>query len=150
MTADMYDFEHEFPKFEKKCWGEVIHVFTSSKAAISVLRVEKGFRCSKHYHVHRTNSFEVLSGRVEVCYWPSADAYMDRPCHPYYFRILTPVSIPVVVPCMHPHYFRVLESGLMVEIYKPEVAGVVRLDDIVRFDVGGPDEQVTEEHRRLR
>jgi len=141
MTIDMFDFEErEEQRFEKKVWGEVMHVFSDPAAAISVLRVKKGFRCSRHYHLHRHNTFYVVSGAIEVLCWNDINKVIGH--EPSLRKTLAPNEqfFMGTVEATIPHMFRVLQSGLVIEIYPPAVAGdVVDINDIVRFDVGGPD-----------
>ena len=57
------------PQWELKCWGRVMHVFSSPEVAMSYLEVEKGWQCSRHMHEERANGFMVLSGRIEIDIW---------------------------------------------------------------------------------
>ena len=122
-------------KTEDKCWGTVTHIFHSNTAAVSHLRVKAGTRCSRHYHQERVNHFCVLSGKVVIEEWHN---------HP---ELWLPSMATVLSAGQHhtvlaniPHRFRVLEDGEMIEIYWPsDYEAEVRLDDIVRFDEGGPD-----------
>lgn len=154
MTTDAFPFEErtigELAKsqssaFEKKVWGEVQHVFNSPDVAVSVLKVNAGFRCSRHWHVHRCNQFILVSGKIEVWSWASEGDltdWNDPPMKPNPPMWVDMMSIGggrrnVIVPAGAPHMFVVRESGLMVEIYTPD-GGPVDIDDIVRFDEGGP------------
>ena len=133
MTTDAYPFEEGGHPWELKCWGAVQHVFDSPDVAVSVLKVNSGFRCSKHYHVHRINRFVVVSGRIIVYVWlPEAD--LSKPA--MFGHVLNPEES-VSVRAKFPHMFLVEESGIVVEIYTP-YGGPVRINDIVRFDEGGP------------
>lgn len=120
------------PPWETKCWGSVWHCFASEDVAVSHLRLTAGWRCSRHSHRHRTNHFYLLGGRVAVEEWrwgPDVDPLVTK---------LGPgeclaVDVDVV------HRFTVLESGEMVEVYRPAYNSVaVRMDDIDRLDEGGP------------
>ena len=106
---------------EKKVWGNVQHVFCSEACAVSILEVQKGFRCSTHYHEHRINRFVVHSGVIDVIVYGKKHR-------------LLPGSV-FDVPPMEYHSFEVIESGTIVEVYW---SPPVRLDDIVRSDSGGP------------
>ena len=119
-------------KWEKKCWGEVWHLFVSEHAAVSYLKLNKGFRCSQHHHEERANQFVVISGRIVV-------EEFSHGTTPTEVRLGSDHSY--IVPSGIKHRFRVLESGQVVEIYWPDVhGGKVRQDDIVRFDEGGVDD----------
>lgn len=120
------------PPWERKCWGSVWHCFVTGDVAVSHLRLDAGFRCSRHWHADRTNHFYVLSGLVAIEQWP------DGPDGQPHETILAPgqhaaVGVGVI------HRFVVLEPGEMVEVYRPAHEHLlVRVDDIVRLDEGGP------------
>jgi len=120
--------------WETKCWGVVAHIFCSEHAAVSVLRVNKGFRCSRHLHRQRNNLFTVISGKVIIeQWWPSDDGCALRE------DVLSPGDTLQVASGIE-HRFRVLESGEMVEVYWPEFDGdKVSIEDIERADEGGKD-----------
>lgn len=116
---------------EKKCWGSVAHVFHSLEAATSFLNVDAGWQCSRHYHKHRANQFFVISGRIIVEEW--AETLPGK----RHVMVLGP-GMSCVVQNMNWHRFKVLDSGSMVEVYwSDRIEFIVRLDDIVRYDVGG-------------
>lgn len=137
MTMDMHDWE-EHDAWETKVWGSVMHVFKSDEVAISVLRVNKGFRCSRHLHELRRNQFDVISGKIEVWEWTDERDIRQNPLRPM-IRSLMIAGDRIRVGSGRPHLFRVLESGIVVEIYSAD-KGHVSIDDIVRFDEGGKDE----------
>lgn len=114
--------------WEKKVWGEVTHLFASDRAAVSFLRLKRGYRCSRHYHSQRANQFVVLSGVVVVEEW-SGEVREEN--------TLTAGQVHTVLSLVV-HRFRVIEDGEMIELYWPDRGGTVQLDDIVRLDEGGP------------
>jgi mannose-6-phosphate isomerase-like protein (cupin superfamily) len=118
--------------WEKKVWGRVMHVFHSEHVAVSYLEVDAGYRCSRHIHQYRDNMFIVVEGTVLVEQWR-----YDQPS-PQRTILLSGHSLNV--PARIPHRFRVIDSGKLIEVYQP-TQGKVSLDDIVRFDVGGVDEE---------
>jgi mannose-6-phosphate isomerase-like protein (cupin superfamily) len=118
--------------WEPKCWGEVWHLFASDHAAVSHLKLNAGFQCSRHYHEHRVNQFAVLSGKIAVDEW-FGDEVRTIELTPGRFHTVYSLVI---------HRFRVLESGEIVEVYYPDNDGQVRINDIVRLDEGGPIESV--------
>lgn len=140
MSEDMMDVEKstDLP-WEKKAWGSVIHVFNSSVVAVSVLQVKAGFRCSRHYHEHRTNRFCIVSGKIEIWQWRDQDHAVGLPNDPEVVVELSGDGAfkSIAVPAGIPHLFKVIEDGMVVEIYTPD-GGPVSIDDIVRFDEGGP------------
>lgn len=105
---------------EEKVWGKARHIFSSPSCAVSVLEVNEGFRCSRHYHRHRVNRFVVQSGEINVV-------------TPYGANNLKPGEV-FDVPAGMLHWFEVVKSGIVVEIYW---APPVELGDIVRSDLGG-------------
>ena len=119
--------------WEEKVWGSVAHLFLNDRVAISHLRVNAGFRCSRHYHRQRANQFSVLSGRIAV---DEFDCFgVDHS------TVLGPGES-FTVPSGIVHQFRVLEVGEVVEVYWADrVGGSVDQYDIVRLDEGGPDFQ---------
>jgi mannose-6-phosphate isomerase-like protein (cupin superfamily) len=110
---------------ERKVWGAVRHAFVSDACAVSILEVTQGFRCSRHYHRHRINRFIVQSGAIQVV--TSIRGTGTREC-----TILQAGDMLDVQPGVE-HWFEVVESGIVVEVY---FAPALRLDDIVRLDVG--------------
>ncbi len=127
----MNDVKHPWTK---KVWGSVWHVFASPHAAVSHLRLDAGFRCSRHWHESRVNQFNVLSGKILVEMWLCGTGLAP------YFTWLGPGES-LTVPAYEVHRFTVLEPGEVVEVYWPATeADEVLADDIVRLDEGGPVE----------
>lgn len=90
------------------------------------LKLIAGGFCSLHYHEHRANRFNLLSGVVEI-----VEMYGPLFCR----RFLTPNNIYDVPSCV-PHMFLVYKPGEMVEEYYADRGGVVRDDDIIRIFEG--------------
>lgn len=148
MTTDTFPFEErtigelvksQSPVWEPKVWGSVQHVFNSPDVAVSVLKVNAGFRCSRHWHERRCNQFVLVSGRIEVWSWAGEGELTDWPNPPTWVDELHHGTdcTSCKVLARTPHMFIVRESGLVVEIYTPD-GGPVDINDIVRFDEGGP------------
>ncbi len=57
------------PEWEQKCWGWVQHIFANPQAAVSNLKVDPGWMCSRHCHGARYNMFAVTSGTIVVEEW---------------------------------------------------------------------------------
>lgn len=125
----------QYPKkvkveWEEKVWGRVKHIFSLDKSAVSYLEVKERFRCSRHFHRERVNSFAVISGKIIVEMWSIPNKYLLQ-------VFLGPGEI-CTVPTFVDHRFSVLESGIVIEHYSPdEEQHKVRIDDIARKDVGG-------------
>lgn len=147
MTTDAFPFEERTigdllksqSPWEQKCWGEVQHVFNSPDVAVSVLKVKAGFRCSRHWHEHRCNQFILVFGRIDVWSWAGEGELTEWPNYPQCVNRLSLEGRFLItkVRAGTPHMFVVRESGLVVEIYTPD-GGPVDINDIVRFDEGGP------------
>ena len=121
------------PFWEEKCWGRVLHCFSSEQASVSYLEVLEGNQCSRHYHRWRANTFIVVSGMIVVEKWKQKDGSDQPTTTPLY-----PMDC-CTVPSNQLHRFKVLESGTIIEVYFPDKVGCkVDLDDIERLDVGGP------------
>jgi dTDP-4-dehydrorhamnose 3,5-epimerase-like enzyme len=123
-----------FPTIEKKCWGEVRHIF-DGPVSVSLLRVEAGTFCSTHYHRKRWNRFFVVSGRVCLRFFASIEPGSNYP-ETTHILILSAGEF-FSVPPMQTHSFEVLESGRIVETYWTEDDSPAEYGDIVRFNVGG-------------
>lgn len=115
-------------ELQTKAWGTVRHAFDSPTCAVSVLHVEAGGYCSRHFHRERINRFLVITGSIDVVSY-TGDAITETGRYRLAPGDITDVPAGVV------HSFEVVEPGIVVEVYAP--AGVVRLDDIVRIQLGG-------------
>lgn len=123
----------ETGNWEKKCWGRVRHI-EHQNALISILEVEKGWRCSKHYHTHRFNSFRVITGSLLIELFNSQD--LSSNVH----QLVVDKGKEVTVCPGILHRFQVLESGIVVETYWTTDGTVPSIFDIFRFDEGGKAE----------
>ena len=120
---------------EKKVWGDVCHVFESPHAAVSYLRLKRGFCCSIHRHRYRANQFMVLRGRVVIEFW----GFREDPLTNSPDRVTLEEDQAITVHSDHFHRFIVEETGDMIEVYWADVPGaVVMADDIERVTEGGP------------
>ncbi len=130
----MIDFK---PYVEDKVWGSVQHIFSDVHAAVSCLTVVRGTCCSIHYHEDRVNMFNVLSGVIAVEDWGPKDRDPEKR---HELTILHPGEV-CLVDVNRWHRFRVILSGRIVEVYYPTDEGrTVRIDDIVRWNVGSKDD----------
>lgn len=127
-------------KYETKVWGRVAHIFDEI-SSVSLLEVNKGFSCSVHEHVHRWNSFLVVSGMLRVNFFRrlmtrQPDGTMKNTIEPWYNRIIL-IGENIKVAPGFIHQFDVLESGRVVEVYWTTDGHKVDLEDIVRYKEGG-------------
>lgn len=149
-------------EWEKKAWGRVKHIFHSSHAAVSILEVKEGFRCSRHRHNHRWNQFCPIDAELAVeIFLSDVQVTMDEGMVRRLVKDLQNLRVPMFrdkmnrqcsaivhlmpgdvfnVPNEIVHRFRVLKSGNVVEVYWTDSDHEVALDDIVRFDEGGLDD----------
>lgn len=140
-------------QFEPKAWGRVWHRFYDDHVGESLLEFDAHRRCSLHFHRDRANHFLVLEGEVLIEQFGGIDWDYGSNKEPVAYdpERLREVKIlrrgdSITIPAGVWHRFRTLTSGRMVEVYYPdrcEISAIrpkVRLDDIVRHDVGGIDE----------
>ena len=116
---------------ETKIWGTVRHLFDDD-ASVSILRVNAGFCCSRHYHIHRWNRFDVIRGCIAVIMYGmnlNGDLIVMS-------RQVLRASEGYPVPPDIIHRFEVIESGIVVETYWTTDGSPVQADDIKRIDVG--------------
>ncbi len=130
----------------QKCWGRVRHVFNEDGFSFSELEVIAGQRSSIHFHRERANTFQVVDAEIIVETFKKVvfrEDWIRQPfdppdvakCKASLLRIGDCFSIPSLIW----HRFRTLRPGKVLELYYPDRGGTVRLDDIERFDKGGPD-----------
>jgi len=123
--------------WETKCWGRVRHVFECERFSVSELEVRPGFRSSIHRHEDRANAFQVVDAEIVV------ETFVEDTAAPYSRRRLNAYLLgpggTICVPSGRWHRFRTLRPGRVLELYYADRGGVVRLDDIERWDEGGAD-----------
>lgn len=119
--------------WEEKVWGQVMHIFESPHAAVSLLEIKAGFRCSVHHHIHRINQFTVTGGSIVVEEYSRVEGF-PKTKHVHLHR-----GDVHIIPVGVWHCFRVLESGSVVENYWSANGEEVSIEDIIRIDIGGPD-----------
>lgn len=132
-------------EWEEKVWGRVLHCFYGSTASVSYLETKAGFQCSKHYHLHRNNTFIVISGKILIEVWPYHILGMSSSVSDTssVSGILSEGDI-YKVPSKVVHRFSVLESGQVIEVYDcPPTLRITKEQmawDIYRYNQGGPIE----------
>lgn len=120
------------PKWEPKVWGWACHL-QDGDLLLSMLKVNVGFRCSTHKHEHRWNQFHVVSGKLVVDLFRMVNGVPER----VDWVLMFPGDSYTVTAGQY-HCFRVIESGYVVETYGCDDGTVPDVNDIVRFDEGGP------------
>lgn len=108
-----------------KIWGLTSELFRNNSVEIHRIEGKKGFKCSKHKHIHKYNMFYVESGILKIRIWKNAYDLVDT-------TIVNPQQSTVVKPGEF-HRFEVLQDCVAFEIYWV----VLDADDIVRQDHGG-------------
>ena len=58
-------------KLVMKVWGSEEWVVNNDKYCGKILNLNKGYRCSVHYHKNKTETFYVLQGKVLMETWGS-------------------------------------------------------------------------------
>jgi mannose-6-phosphate isomerase-like protein (cupin superfamily) len=108
-----------------KAWGTTALLYATRYLQAHLLEIKAGGYCSEHRHERKTNTFIVLSGRLEVIIWPVDVAKMDT-------TVLTSGQVSTI-PVGVFHKFHALEDTVCLELY--ESAEIE--EDIVRRTVGG-------------
>jgi len=121
------DFQPRKPEVETKGWGITRCIHESEGTLVFHASIKKDGYCSKHYHEGRVNDFYVVSGVLDVSIYPTAEA--DQPSEIYRLHAGQCLKIPVGVI----HRFHALTDVELIETYW----AVARMDDIVRYDLGG-------------
>lgn len=120
----------DFGVWETKIWGRTRCLEDNDRAIVHELECVQGGFCSFHFHMHRSNIFKVLNGKIRLVMCMGSlvqildldGTLQEKPSY----------SIPSRIP----HQFQVLESGQMIEVYYPD-GGDCLSGDIVRISVGG-------------
>ena len=121
----------------EKNWGKVKHDFSNEIYCTSHLEVIKGQRSSIHYHEDRHNLFLVVDACIAVeCFGAGEKPNTER--GGFSWVTLYPGHMFQVQPGVW-HRFRTLKPGRVLEMYWADRDRTVRIDDIIRHDVGGVD-----------
>lgn len=54
----------EFIKIVPKVWGRELWIVNTDKYCGKILEINKGYRCSLHYHKNKDETFYILEGKV--------------------------------------------------------------------------------------
>src|SRR3989304_3115412 len=93
-----------------KVWGTTALLYASRYVQAHLLEIKAGGFCSEHRHERKTNTFAVLSGRLEVRVWQDMTNDFDA-------TVLGPGEETVVSVGLF-HQFRAIESTVCVEFYE--------------------------------
>jgi len=94
---------------EGKAWGYTTEFFRNAMVSAYHLEINKGGFCSEHRHKHKFNLFYVLSGKLEVTIWRSAQM-KD-------VTVVEAGQATAVAPGDY-HMFRGLEKTECIEVYQ--------------------------------
>lgn len=51
---------------KEKIWGENTEIFRNESVSVNILKINKGYKCSYHYHRFKRNHFHVLEGELKI------------------------------------------------------------------------------------
>ena len=52
-----------------KIWGNTESIFDKNNVSVHRIQANKGYMCSKHYHLHKHNMFYVEKGMLKIEVW---------------------------------------------------------------------------------
>jgi mannose-6-phosphate isomerase-like protein (cupin superfamily) len=107
-----------------KIWGNTQCIFNKNNVSIHRIYINKGSKCSKHYHLHKFNTFFVESGVLKISIYQKDYPLVDE-------TILRSGNSTVVKPGLF-HMFEALEDTVAYEIYHLELDE----NDIIRENCG--------------
>ncbi len=110
-----------------KIWGNTRCVFDNPIVSVHRIEINKGSRCSKHYHQHKHNMFYIEKGKLQISVYQKSYDLVD-------ITILEDNQSSTVSPGLY-HEFLALEDTVAYEIY------FISLDhnDIVRENCGSKE-----------
>lgn len=107
-----------------KIWGNTESIFDKNNVSVHRIQANKGYMCSKHYHLHKHNMFYVEKGMLKIEVWQNDYDLVDE-------TIITDGQSTSVSPGLQ-HRFSALEDTIAFEIYFVELNN----DDIIRENCG--------------
>ena len=114
--------KHKNKKINPKGWGDEKVIHNNERYCVKILSLNKGGRCSLHYHKRKEESFLVLSGKVEV------DFVVDGEETIMILEEGESVDIPPYVA----HRFKALETSELLEASSQDLEE----DDLIRIEAG--------------
>lgn len=112
----------------KKDWGKAFPLYKDDQVRIVRIEIERAWVCSLHHHKDCDNTFQVVSGMLEVIEYPG-DGYAR-----YY--TLHGDSPPHVVRAGMNHRFRSHSKVVCIETYTARPGAKIDENDIVRLEPG--------------
>lgn len=107
-----------------KIWGNTRSIFSKNNVSIHRIEILKGSKCSKHYHLHKFNTFFIESGKVKISVWQKDYDLIDE-------TILVSGDSTTVKPGLY-HMFEALDDSVAYEIYHVSLEE----EDIIRETCG--------------
>lgn len=107
-----------------KVWGDTQQLYNNGITSIHAINAKCGGYCSIHKHIHKSNTFHVMSGMLKIEIFHDNGIIDDT-------TLLAGDS--TTVPAGLKHRFTAIEDTRAIEIYDVQMVG----EDIVRDDVGG-------------
>ena len=107
-----------------KIWGQTECIFSKNNVSINRIVAQKGSKCSKHYHLHKFNTFFIESGSLKISVWQKDYNLIDE-------TILVTGQSTTIKPGLY-HTFEALEDTVAYEIYHIELED----NDIIRETCG--------------
>lgn len=107
-----------------KIWGNTECIFDKNNVSVHRIEANKGYMCSKHYHLHKHNIFYVEKGALQIEVWQKDYDLVDT-------TIISDGQSTSVSPGLQ-HRFSALEDTIAFEIYFVELDN----SDIIRSNTG--------------
>ena len=128
------------PTPENKPWGWTVTQFADSKTEVKLCHIEKGGYSSVHRHNEKHNTFHVAQGQLQVlefsCDLEGITGVAIRLADKVH--VLTPDSLPLVMPAGTIHQFYAPEKCVLIEVYHGAgESGFADPGDIERFTKHG-------------
>ena len=129
---------------EKKPWGKSELLFYSPFFQLNRIFVDRGWRCSLHYHKHKENFFYVFDGKLAIRQYRNILGKLEKKemingdyiSEERYLKTsenLLIKSKSMSVPSLCLHQFQSLTEVVAMEWYIPSIPGVdISLEDIIR------------------
>jgi mannose-6-phosphate isomerase-like protein (cupin superfamily) len=114
----------------EKSWGWFRTLFRDDQVEIVEAEIVAGGYSSQHKHLYKSNTFQVITGELEVQTYPAS----LKPTK----YVLTPTADSITIPAFVPHKFFAPQATRLIETYVASQRGrAIEPDDIVRFSDGG-------------
>jgi mannose-6-phosphate isomerase-like protein (cupin superfamily) len=89
-----------------KGWGKEVHIHNDENYCGKLLELNKGCKCSLHYHINKIETFYILKGKVEITLFYDLDTRV----------LVLKEGESIDIPRFLAHSFRGLENSTILEI----------------------------------